>query len=289
MDSVLTPKGFPVASGSHKAEQKVSVSIDNKPKLKGKKKGASEFTMDNALLDKRLLAVGPDFEVDNDRIRHQHVGLISRATMSRVFGGNPQRMISYLSAEKKQAHGFTSPLLFPNRNFNPHLPTKIGERGLLFRLDQGLQEWVDNEGGVGPYYLMMHHASDDYCYFGVYQFVRVDPVTKDEWLAQSSLVKDNWVNHALKVNTGEQTRARVFLRRNLGREPTSAEVEAIKKDDSLKGRVTAAQIMEDLDSGTEQLVIWGMKCIKYDYAFEKYLTDNLAAANAELSKKRKSH
>ena len=64
-------------------------------------------------------------------------------------------------------------------------------------------------------------------------------------------VKDNWVKHALKTNTGEQTRARVFLRRDLGREPTRAEVDAVKKDKSLKGRVTAAQIVEDFNSGTE--------------------------------------
>ena len=32
-----------------------------------------------------------------------------------------------------------------------------------------------------------------------------------------------------------------------------------------------------------------MKCIDYDYDFEKYLTDNLVAANAELKKKRKTH
>ncbi|KAF9645825.1 hypothetical protein BDM02DRAFT_399723 [Thelephora ganbajun] len=235
---------------------KASVSVDKEPKLKGKKKDGSDsqFTMDDVLLDKRLLAVGPDFEVDNDRITHHQVGPNSRATMSRIFGGNPQRMISYPSSEKRRAHGFTFALLFPSRNFNPLLPTKIGERGLLFRLDQKLEEWVDNESGTGPYHLMMHHTPDDYCYFGVYEFMRVDPVTRDEWLTQSSLVKDNWVNHALQTTTGEQTRARVFLRRDLGREPTGAEVEVIKKDKSLKGRVTAAQVMEDFNSGAEVLL-----------------------------------
>lgn len=59
------------------------------------------------------------------------------------------------------------------------------------------------------------------------------------------------MNHALQVNTGEQTRARVFLRRDLGREPTDAEVDEIKKDNSLKGRITTAQVMEDLNSGIE--------------------------------------
>ena len=154
------------------------------------KKGApgTLFTMDETLLDKRLSAVGPDFEVDNDRITHPYVGPNSRATMSHIFGGNRQRMISYPSPEKRRAHGFDSALLFPSRGFNPFLPAKIGERGLLFRLNQGLEEWVDNEGGVGPYHLMMHNTPDDYCYFGVYKFVRVDPVTKDEWLAQSPQV-----------------------------------------------------------------------------------------------------
>ena len=179
------------ASGSRTDEAKASVSTGKKPKMKNKKKGGpdTQFTMDDTLLDSRLLAVGPDFEVDNDRITHQQVGPNSRATMSYIFGGNPQRMISYPSPEKRRAHKFTSALLFPSRRFNPFLPTKIGERGLLFRLDQKLEQWVDNEGGSGPYNLMMHHTADDYCYFGIYEFVRVDPVTRDEWKIQLPQVR----------------------------------------------------------------------------------------------------
>ena len=171
-------------------EAEAEGSTGKKPRLKGKGKGkkkadpGTQFDMDETLLDRRLAAVGPDFEVDNDRITHQQVGPNSRATMSYIFGGNQQRMISYPSPEKRRGHGFDSALLFPSRSFNPLLPTKIGERGLLFRLDQKLERWMDNEGGTGPYHLMMHHSSDDYCYFGVYKFVRVDPVTKDEWLEQ---------------------------------------------------------------------------------------------------------
>ena len=183
---VHAPAPYLVASGSRTDEAKASVNTDKKYKLKSKKKGGpdTQFNMDGALLDRRLADVGPDFEVDNDRITHQQVGPNSRSTMSHIFGGNPQRMISYPSPEKRRTHGFKSALLFPSRRFNPFLPTRIGERGLLFRLDQKLEQWVDNEGGSGPYHLMMHHASDDYCYFGVYEFVRVDPVTRDEWLDQ---------------------------------------------------------------------------------------------------------
>ena len=190
LNTNLVPKltGPPVASGSRTDEPKVLVKTNKNSKLKGKKKGTLDFAMDSALLDRRLLAVGPDLQVENDRITHQQVGPISRATMSDIFGGNPQRMISYPSSEKQQAHGFTSALLFPSRDFNPLLPGKIGERGLLFRLDHKLEQWVDDKGGLGPYHLMMHHTPDDYCYFGLYQFVRVDPVTKDEWLAQPSQV-----------------------------------------------------------------------------------------------------
>ena len=199
----LDPEPVPVPTGSHATSKsradnaKPPVGTNKKPKLKSKKKGGpeSQFAMDDALRDRRLLAVGPDFEVDNDRITHHQVGPNTRTTMSRIFGGNPQRMISYPSPEKRRAHGFTSALLFPSRNFNPLLPTKIGERGLLFRLDQKLGQWVDNEGGVGPYHLMMHHASDDYCYFGIYEFVRVYPVTMDEWRAQTSQVHHKSPNH----------------------------------------------------------------------------------------------
>lgn len=59
------------------------------------------------------------------------------------------------------------------------------------------------------------------------------------------------MNFALKAITGEQTRARVLLRRELGRGPTKAEVDAIKKDVSLKTQVTLAQVMEDFNSGKE--------------------------------------
>lgn len=173
-------------SGSLTDEAEASVSTGKKPKSEGKKKGGlgTEFTMDEALLDRRMLAVAPDFEVDGDRITHQQVGPNSRATMSYIFGGNSQKMISYPSPEKRRAHGFDSAMLFPNRKFNPFLPTKIGGRGLLFRLDHKLDQWVDDEGGVGPYHLMMHQTSNDYCYFGDYEFVRVDPVTRDEWKNQ---------------------------------------------------------------------------------------------------------
>ena len=59
------------------------------------------------------------------------------------------------------------------------------------------------------------------------------------------------MKHAMKTRTGEQTRARVFLRRDLGREPTRAEVDKVKGDANLKNRVTAAQVMEDFNSGAE--------------------------------------
>ena len=176
----------------------MSTNTEKKPKLKGKKKGGtdSQFAMDDALRDKRLLAVGPDFEVNNDRITHQQIGPNSRATMSHIFGGNPQRMISYPSPEKRRAHGFSSAMLFPSRKYNPRLPSKFGERGLLFRLDQNLEQWTDNEGGIGPYHLMMHYTPDDYCYFGIYEFVRVDPVTRDEWLSQLPHVCHLAPNHS---------------------------------------------------------------------------------------------
>ena len=181
-----------MASGSRTDEQKALVDTTknskSKSKLKGKKKGNLDFTMNDALLDRRLLEVGPNFQVDNNRITHQQVGPIYRATLSDIFGGNPQRVISYPSPEKRRAHGFAHALLFPRHDFNPSLPTKIGECGFLFRFDKKLEEWVDEQDGVGPYHLMLHNASNDYCYFGLYGLVRVDPITKDEWLAQSSQV-----------------------------------------------------------------------------------------------------
>ena len=191
------PPSRNTASGSRTVEAGIPVSVDKKPKTSRKKKYGpdSQFNLDDTLLNKRLVEVGPDFQVDNDRITHQQVGPNSRLTMSHIFGGNTQKTISYASSENRRKHGFTFAMLFPCRDYNPHLPAKIGERGLLFRLDQRLEKWSDDEGGHGPYHLMMHHWSDDYCYFGVYEFVRVDPVTKDEWLAQIPQVRRSTPNH----------------------------------------------------------------------------------------------
>jgi len=64
-------------------------------------------------------------------------------------------------------------------------------------------------------------------------------------------VRKTWVQQAHGTSHGGKTRARVFLRRQLDREPTQAEVAEREKDDSLKQLVTEFQIMEDFDSGVE--------------------------------------
>lgn len=64
-------------------------------------------------------------------------------------------------------------------------------------------------------------------------------------------MRKTWVQHARWTVHGGRTRARVFLRRLLGREPTRAEVAKREKDDSLKRLVTEFQITEDFNSGME--------------------------------------
>lgn len=64
-------------------------------------------------------------------------------------------------------------------------------------------------------------------------------------------MRKTWVQQAHSISHGGKTRARVYLRRQLDREPTRAEVAEREKDDSLKKLVTEFQIMEDFDSGVE--------------------------------------
>ncbi|KAG6868094.1 hypothetical protein C0993_007628 [Termitomyces sp. T159_Od127] len=63
-------------------------------------------------------------------------------------------------------------------------------------------------------------------------------------------------------------RARIALRRSLGREPTPQEVA------SSYGRgVTADDVRRALDSGVERLQVMAMKCVGYDEVFQMELRD----------------
>jgi len=145
--------------------------------------------MDDALLNRRLSTLGPNFPVDNGRITHQHSGPNSRATMSYIFGGDRVRTVCYPGLERRRAHGFQEPFFFPSYNPNPLLPARMGEGGILFQLDGKLENWVDDQGGRGPYHLFLHRNLENHCYFGIYNCVRIDQVSKDEWLSQSRKVR----------------------------------------------------------------------------------------------------
>jgi len=151
--------------------------------------------MDVALLDRRLSTLGSNFLIDNDRITRQRIGPNSRATMSFIFGGDRARTVCYPAVERRQAHGFLEPFLFPRYDFNPLLPARIGECGIFFGLDKKLEEWVDDQGGKGPYHLFLHHNSEDYYYFGLYDCVRIEQVSKDEWRSQSHRVSQGSACH----------------------------------------------------------------------------------------------
>jgi len=165
--------------------------------------------MGDALLDRRLSTLGSNFQIDNDRITHQRVGPNSRATMSYIFGGDRARMVCYPAVDRRQVHGFLEPFLFPKYDFNPLLPARIGECGIFFGLDKKLEEWVDDQGGKGPYHLFLHHNSEDYRYFGLYACVRIEQVSKVEWRSQPDKVSQDsaycvqW-SFQLADSTGEE-------------------------------------------------------------------------------------
>ncbi|KAF9646086.1 hypothetical protein BDM02DRAFT_3189147 [Thelephora ganbajun] len=184
-----------------------------------------EFVMDNALLNRRLSKLGPNFQVDNNRTTHPRIGSNSRANMK-------------------------------------------------------LEEWVDDRGDKGPYHLFLHRSSEDYRYFGLYDRVWIERVSRDEWLSQSDKVRKSWAERVRSTTNGKSTRARVFLRRRFGREPTLAEVVKHEEDENLKRLVNESQIMEDFNSGIENLTIWGLKCVGYNYDLEQHLADHLLEANA---------
>lgn len=78
-------------------------------------------------------------------------------------------------------------------------------------------------------------------------------------------VRVNWLSYALTNGIGEQTRARVFLRQRLGREPAKAEVDDYGKDGSAQAEVTPAQMLEAFRSGAE-VISFSPFCSSFDDA-----------------------
>ncbi|KAH8115783.1 hypothetical protein DFH11DRAFT_1304953 [Phellopilus nigrolimitatus] len=200
----------------------------------------------------------------------------TRKHISNTFGGNQYNFISRPDASKAEEHGYTH-FLFPNLNMNPHAPQFPGAHGLLFRSGMDDEMFAQEEGknalGKGePHKVIVCLGTKHYIYVGDYEFERPEPLSIAQWEALPENVRKKWVEKIFDSRTGLRalTRASVALRCRSVREPTILEVRNLVKT---KGRpwktVTLEDIRKAFDRGEEKIIVWVMKCVGYDEAFQQ--------------------
>ncbi|KAG6873605.1 hypothetical protein C0995_013978 [Termitomyces sp. Mi166 len=184
---------------------------------------------------------------------------VCREFTSSQYGGNPQQTFPTLSKDNQARHPYRD-FMYLNLIYNPYAPQRPGHPGLFYKttlpeLPKELRVLIRIEHGV-------------WLYLGQYELIPAAPLTKEEWAAKSDQTKERWCTKISRKQWDKSMRARIALRRSLGREPTSREVAA---SDGLG--VSADDVRRALDSGIEVMQVWVMKCVGYDEAFQREMKD----------------
>ncbi|KAF9789675.1 hypothetical protein BJ322DRAFT_551667 [Thelephora terrestris] len=157
------------------------------------------------------------------------------------------------------------------------MPPEPGWPGLFFRLDE-LNDHQDVEGNPIVYRAFARHADSRCVYLGQYTFTKLEGISGREWRELPEKTREIWLKFFGDTLLANRTLARIVLRKSQKEEPTEAQV--IAKCESIKApgarRALAekmeAEIRRAFNRGEEGIVVWGMKCVSYDYEFESDLS-----------------
>jgi len=185
-----------------------------------------------------------------------------------IYGGSPQDTFP-TPAEKRVAEHGISNFAFLSFDWNPHAPSTPGAPGLFFhgakvdggRFKEALRVFVNLKG---PPTLWL--------YVGTYEFVPSQSLSIEEFAMQMPKVKETWVTNIKGKEWGLSLLQRIYLRSQLGREPTHEESEEFGVDAKfLQEEVSVEQIMEAYATGQEKIGVYCMKCVGYDADWQKSL------------------
>lgn len=237
-----------------------------------------------------LDCLGPPFDVDMAKITHN----TAPATMVNVsaiygiqLGPTPK-----VSSQKFAIHGFGD-WMGPNIEQHPFLPARPGWPGLILQLDDNREEWQP-EGG-DTFRVVLRKEPNSVEYVGQYEMVRLGDITGDEWKKQSDRVRGRWTQIVGGGQLWHDTVACIALRRNLKKEPSTQELKRYtSKLTAADYSELAKDLKEEIDDAfsnqEEVIAVWGMKCVGYDYKFEKHLArsiKNIKPSSSGTAKKRK--
>ncbi|TBU29180.1 hypothetical protein BD311DRAFT_661819 [Dichomitus squalens] len=198
--------------------------------------------------------------------RNQRFVTITREQLKQRFGGNTMETFPRPSAQRIAAHGYNN-FMCINLLWNPHGTQIPGHGGLFFETTVWPGDpWTANPKHSAVQVLFTRVSQGKWLYLGEYELSDARPLTVEQWNGMHEGNRVIWPKEIAERNWGIPVRARIHLRRTLGREPTRDEVE------NAQGRfknIMMDQVRAALDSGEESIQAWSMKCVGYDEDFQR--------------------
>ncbi|KAJ7499705.1 hypothetical protein FB451DRAFT_1016214, partial [Mycena latifolia] len=196
---------------------------------------------------------------------------VRRDFMRIHYGGNSQDTFPAISEINYTRTGHRY-FMYPSLKQNPDAPMMPGSPG-LFLDAAGRSALKSKKPWAAGYNLkvLTRLGTNDFLYMGEYAIRPADSLAREEWTAQTQTMKNKWCKNLAKKDWGLITRARIALRRQLGRAPTFKQVETAIANDQKFPAITAGDIAQAFDNGDERLAVWTMECVGYDEQFQRDL------------------
>jgi len=196
--------------------------------------------------------------------------MVSRDFLSSVYGGNQQQTFPSIAQEKIDVHGLHD-FMYPNLLFNPCAPQIPGAPGLFF-------EAPGHPAGDWPKVqrVITRIDSNAWHYLGQYKLSPAPSLTKEEWANEQPQVRNTWATEICKRGWGATVRARIYLRKQLKREFTEAELDQ-ERHANRKYDITPEEVGKAFLRGEESIAVWTMQCIGYDADFQRNLAEKFPA------------
>ncbi|KAH6873720.1 hypothetical protein BKA70DRAFT_282162 [Coprinopsis sp. MPI-PUGE-AT-0042] len=248
-----------------KKEESVEPKVEVKVEVKKAKKeqGLPALELD---LTARFKAAGisqlplaiPDY---TDAI---HGVKVPRMFLSMIYGGATQQTFPKISAQNLALHGYDN-FMFLNDHRHPLAPQVPGAPGVWINIAGGRQDEL-----MRVFVRMKGTASPPlWWYMGQYELRDSQALTKEEWGVQDEQVKRAWAEGIVRYAWGNGKRASIHGRKELGRTPTSEEINGYLESKVFAESVTAADVLRALDRGDETLNLFTMKCVAYGDGFQR--------------------
>ncbi|KAF5372045.1 hypothetical protein D9615_008076 [Tricholomella constricta] len=245
-----------------------------------KKKEGRGLSMDT--VRDRLLPIGLDpYPISLERSIQDVT--ITRKFLSAHYGGNTQATFPTIRRALLNEHGLDD-FMYPNLDFNPHAPEMPGAPGLFFAADgEAAHDWPEIER------VITRIRQGIWQYQGQYKMTPAPSLTKAEWACQKSKVRDTWARKINEKGWGRVVRARIHLRKTLGRPFTKTEFEKAMASSREYKEIVPAEIAQALLRGDESIAVWTMKCVGYDIDFQRNLADKFPTWVPPPPKKKKEN